>query len=110
MDKLLAEAGSLMGIAKGDEREKIMKKRLEPWVNEILPAKTARIEFGLSPEDGSGEGTIFQIGPTGSAGISQNIIKTQSNKYRDGDLVDSKVLDCSESISAHTTFATSTGW
>ncbi|KAF2143503.1 uncharacterized protein K452DRAFT_286331 [Aplosporella prunicola CBS 121167] len=98
--KLVADVAEKVGVGKGDEAETTIAKRLEPWIDAILPAHTVDISI-----DGT---QTEKLGPSGRSGVSTNDITLKGN-HVDGDTITSTAVN----LHTHpmtTTFAEPTGW
>ncbi|KAF2756934.1 actin filament organization protein-like protein App1-like protein [Pseudovirgaria hyperparasitica] len=97
---VVADIAEKCGLAKGDKQEATIAKRLEPFVDSILPAHTVKMQIAKSQ--------TVRLGPSGRDGISNDTIRF-ATKYDNLTSVISDALsvECDEM----TTFtAGPTGW
>ncbi|KAF2086388.1 actin filament organization protein-like protein App1-like protein [Saccharata proteae CBS 121410] len=98
--KIVANIAGKLGLGEVDESRATIAKRLEPWVEAILPAHTVKIRIGDKHDE--------VLGPSDRSGVSTNVVQTRGT-HEDGSFITSKGVD----IKTHpmtTTFAEPTGW
>ncbi|KAL1637777.1 hypothetical protein SLS56_000332 [Neofusicoccum ribis] len=98
--RVVADIAEKAGLGEGDEAEATIARRLEPWMDAVLPAHTVKINIGGMH--------ISTLGPGDRNGVSKNLIRTTGH-HDDGETVASHALR----IDTHhmtTTFAEPKGW
>ena len=75
LSKAAADIAEKLGLGEGDEAEKTIAERLQPFADVIEPAKTVRIRIGQAGE--------FQLGPSGPDGISSDVHLLPGSGYLD---------------------------
>lgn len=99
--KAVSKLAWVLNIADDSEERETIAKRLEPFLNYILPAHHASIELC--------GGTVRQLNPSNFDGISYSNFQITGD-YKDGETCDSTVKYVSSSIPCTTTFASVSGW
>jgi hypothetical protein len=79
LSRAVADIAEKLGLGKGDEAEKTIAKRLQPFADVIEPAKTMRIRIGQAGE--------LQLGPSGPDGVSSDVHLLPGSGYLDGKAV-----------------------
>ncbi|KAI9889013.1 MAG: hypothetical protein M1814_006071 [Vezdaea aestivalis] len=103
----VADVASTLGIAESDTATRArMRKRLQPFVDSILPAKTVKAKV-------NGDGPLLKLGPSGRDGISEDI-KAFAGGWKGGEqITNTLVLGAevdSQDIQGKTYFAEPDGW
>ncbi|KAI9767456.1 MAG: hypothetical protein M1840_005685 [Geoglossum simile] len=75
LSEAVADLAEKLGLGGGDEAEKTIAKRLQPFADVIGPAKTMHIRIGQAGE--------FQLGPSGPNGISSDVHLLPGSGYLD---------------------------
>lgn len=104
--RVVADIAEKAGLGSGDEAERTIARRLEPWMDAILPARTVKIQIGDEDEQHQ---TIETLGPSDRSGVSKTLIRTTGH-HKDGDTVVSRALHHVGTRHMTTTFAEPTGW
>lgn len=103
VSRVFADIAEKIGIAKGDAAEAVVRGRLIPFVQAVLPGRVVRVDFGSRIET--------KLGPGGRNGISSDVKVTPH--FRNGEVVPStaKVPKGAAGIlKMHTVFAEPEGW
>ena len=102
---VVADIAEKIGIGKGDKQEEVIRQRLMPFMQSILPGRIVNVDFG-------GEAETLRLGPGGRNAISSDIKKLPSS-YKDGDVVTSFAKVPSQTngvLQMDTAFAEPEGW
>jgi len=99
--KIVADISEKIGLAEGDEAENTIAKRLQPFLDAVVPAHAVKVNF-------LGNKTV-KLGPTGRDGISSDEIRLPKGDYQDGQLSTSKAVNAT-STDLNTVFASPQGW
>ncbi|KAI9790094.1 MAG: hypothetical protein M1816_005564 [Peltula sp. TS41687] len=100
--KVVADVAEKLGIAKGSREEAIVRERLQPFVDAILPARTVEIAI-----DGDKRKKV-KLGSSGRSGISSDLVKLQGD-FKDGQWIESHAIPDPTKKMA-TRFAEPKGW
>ncbi|OMP82743.1 Actin patch protein 1 [Diplodia seriata] len=107
--RVVADIADKAGLGEGHhDAEATIAKRLEPWMDAILPAHTVRISIGDDSGD-AGDRQVATLGPSDRSGTSKTLIRT-TGRHADGDTLTSRSLDHLATRHMTTTFAEPTGW
>jgi phosphatidate phosphatase APP1 len=100
ISKTAADVAEKLGLAKDSKAEKTIAKRLQPFIDQILPAHVVNMDVGNQE--------VHRLGPSSRDGISTNAIRLRG-EYNDGDKVQCDAVGVSsEMMTTH--FAGPTGW
>ncbi|OCK79692.1 hypothetical protein K432DRAFT_382838 [Lepidopterella palustris CBS 459.81] len=99
--KVVAYISEKIGLAKGDKAEVTIGKRVQPFLDSVLPAHAINI-------DGGKMGAL-KLGPSGRDGISSNELMLPGDDYTDGQSLQAIGIDAN-ATPLTTTFAKPTGW
>jgi phosphatidate phosphatase APP1 len=100
LSKVVAYISEKIGLAKDDEAEKTIAKRVQPLLDSILPAHAVTIDL---------QGMQVRLGPSGRDGISSDELAVPGADYKDGQVVTSEAVNA-DATPLNTTFATAKGW
>lgn len=89
-----------VGLAKDDAAEATIAKRVQPLLDQILPAHAVTLDL---------QGLNVKLGPSGRDGISSDVLAVPGHDYKDGQVVESKAVNA-DATTLKTTFATGKGW
>ncbi|KAF2735686.1 actin filament organization protein-like protein App1-like protein [Polyplosphaeria fusca] len=89
-----------VGLAKDDAAEATIAKRVQPLLDQILPAHAVTLDL---------QGIQVKLGPSGRDGISTDELSIPGHDYKDGQVITSKAVNA-DATTLKTTFATATGW
>ncbi|EKG12683.1 protein of unknown function DUF2183 [Macrophomina phaseolina MS6] len=98
--RVVADIAEKAGLGEGDEAEATIAKRLEPWMDAVLPSHTVRINIGGMH--------IEMLGPSDRSGVSKTLIRTKG-RHDDGERVTSHAIAI-DTRHMTTTFAEPQGW
>jgi len=76
LSEAVADLAEKLGLGKGDEAEKTIAERLQPFADVIEPAMTMRIRIGQAGE--------LRLGPSGPNGVSSDVHLLPGSGYLDG--------------------------
>lgn len=106
--RVVADIAEKAGLGEGHEAEKTIARRLEPWMDAILPAHTVKIRIGDDSDDGADK-QLATLGPSDRSGTSKTLIRT-AGRHADGDTLTSHSIDHIATRHMTTTFAEPAGW
>ncbi|KAJ4288563.1 hypothetical protein N0V90_011800 [Kalmusia sp. IMI 367209] len=89
-----------VGLAKDEQAEATIEKRIQPLLDQILPARSVTVDL---------QGMNVRLGPSGRHGISTDEIAVPGHDYKDGQVITSRAVDA-DATPVNTTFATAKGW
>ncbi|KAF2437786.1 actin filament organization protein-like protein App1-like protein [Karstenula rhodostoma CBS 690.94] len=89
-----------VGLAKDEQAEATIEKRIQPLLDQILPAHSVTVDL---------QGMEVRLGPSGRDGISTDEIAIPGHGYKDGEVITSKAVNA-DATPINTTFATAKGW
>ncbi|KAL1598698.1 hypothetical protein SLS60_007838 [Paraconiothyrium brasiliense] len=89
-----------VGLAKNERAEATIEKRVQPLLDQILPAHSVTVDL---------QGMQVRLGPSGRDGISTDELAIPGHDYKDGQIVTSKAVNA-DATPINTTFATAKGW
>ena len=101
---VVADIAEKVGIGRGDQQEEIIRERLMPFMQSILPGRIVNVDFGGVK--------ALRLGPGGRNAISSNI-KKLATAHKDGDVVTSFAKVPSQTngvLQMDTAFAEPEGW
>ncbi|OJD30771.1 actin filament organization protein app1-like protein [Diplodia corticola] len=110
--RVVADIADKAGLGAGNKHaEATIAKRLEPWMDSILPAHTVKIRIGDNNDDDGDESQIATLGPSDRSGVSKTLIRTPDrHRHADGDTITSHSINHLATRHMTTTFAEPTGW
>ncbi|KAI9707641.1 MAG: hypothetical protein M1836_000602 [Candelina mexicana] len=97
-----------LGAEGKDEKEveSLIKSRVQPFLDAILPARTVKIDFG-GPK---GDRDIKNLGPAGRNGVSSQTVKI-SGEHNDKEQIKSEaIMPNDDDVTMVTEFAETEGW
>ena len=89
-----------VGLAKDEQAEATIEKRIQPLLDQILPAHAVTLDL---------QGMNVRLGPSDRHGISTNELAIPGTGYKDGEVVTSRAVNA-DATPVNTTFATAKGW
>jgi hypothetical protein len=89
-----------VGLAKDEQAEATIEKRIQPLLDQILPAHTVTLDL---------QGVNVRLGPSDRHGISATELAIPGTGYKDGQVVTSRAVNA-DATPVNTTFATAKGW
>jgi hypothetical protein len=89
-----------VGLAKDEQAEATIEKRIQPLLDQILPAHSVTVDL---------QGVEVRLGPSGRDGISADEVSIPGHDYKDGEIITSKAVNA-DATPVNTTFATAKGW
>jgi phosphatidate phosphatase APP1 len=101
LGQIVAWISDKIGLAKDDQAEATIAKRIQPMLDTILPAHAVNIDL---------QGMEVRLGPSGRDGISTDEIAIPGNDYKDGQVITTKVASQVEATTLNTIFAAPKGW
>lgn len=100
LSQVVAWISDKIGLAKDEQAEATIAKRVQPLLDSILPAHSVTVDL---------QGMHVRLGPSGRDGISSDELAVPGHGYNDGEVVTSKAVDAN-ATPANTTFAKAKGW
>lgn len=100
LGRVVADIAEKAGLGAGHKASATIAKRLEPWMDAILPAHTVKVNIG--------DMHISDLGPSDRSGVSKDVVRTKG-RHVDGETVTSHAMGISARHMT-TTFAEPTGW
>jgi len=100
LSKVVAYISEKIGLAKDDQAEATIAKRVQPLLDSILPAHAVTIDL---------QGINVRLGPSGRDGISSDELAVPGADYKDGQVITSEAVNA-DATPLNTTFATAKGW
>ncbi|KAI9826964.1 MAG: hypothetical protein M1826_006540 [Phylliscum demangeonii] len=110
--RVVADLAQKLDISHGSEEEAVIRERLEPFVDAVLPARTVEISVASEQRGTASErGTALRLGPGGRSGISSDELKIPARPvaFEDGQAITSHA-QLSPAATMTTSFAEPTGW
>lgn len=108
--KLVASVADAIGldgeIGTDEETRKRITQRLQPFVNEIAPARFMTLEVPLP----SGHIKKHRLCPTDRNGISSQTVLTGAHDIEDGTIIKAYLKGWDHTVSMNTVFASPEGW
>lgn len=89
-----------VGLAKDEQAEATIERRIQPLLDQILPAHSVTVDI---------QGMEVRLGPSGRDGISTDEIAIPGHGYKDGEVITNKAINA-DATPINTTFATAKGW
>lgn len=89
-----------VGLAKDERAEATIEKRIQPLLDQILPAHSVTLDL---------QGMQVRLGPSGRNGISTDELAVPGHGYQDGQVITSRAVNA-DATPVNTTFATAKGW
>ena len=116
--KVVANVAEKLAIAKGSDEEATIARRMQPFIDSILPARTVEVVLGKDDGDAAASELRFKLGPSGRSGIisdereiASSFIRTLEAPLRDGTAVTIRLQAAEKpQIASQTNFANRTGW
>jgi len=96
----VAKISEILGLAEGDEARAKVAKRLQPFLDSVLPAHTAQMEI---------DGQKFKLGPSSTDGITSDIVRFKS-KTKAGTSITPQLIGMASTTPTATYFAEEEGW
>ena len=105
LGRVVADLAEKLGIAKGSQEEATVAARLQPFADQILPARTVQVVV-----EGDPPGRL-KLGPSGRSGIlsEEPQLPGSPRTWKDGDVVDVRAVKDSKTT-MRTQLAGPTGW
>jgi phosphatidate phosphatase APP1 len=100
LSEVVAWVSEKIGLADDEQAKRTIAKRLEPFLDSILPAHAIEIDL---------QGVTVRLGPSGRDGISKDELAIPGSDYKDGQIITSKAIGAT-ATPLNTTFAKSKGW
>ncbi|KAF2120186.1 actin filament organization protein-like protein App1-like protein [Lophiotrema nucula] len=100
LGEVVAWISDKIGLAQDEQAEATIAKRVQPLLDQILPAHAVKIDL---------QGVEVKLGPSGRDGISTDELAIPGHGYKDGEIVTSKAIEA-DATPVNTTFATPKGW
>ncbi|KAF2011121.1 actin filament organization protein-like protein App1-like protein [Aaosphaeria arxii CBS 175.79] len=100
LGEVVAWISDKIGLAKDDAAEATIAKRVQPFVDSILPAHAVTIDL---------QGVNVRLGPSGRDGISSDEIAIPGHGYKDNEIIVNKAINA-DATNLNTTFAVPKGW
>ncbi|KAF2816108.1 actin filament organization protein-like protein App1-like protein [Mytilinidion resinicola] len=101
ISKVVADIAEKIGLAGNEEAEKTIAKRLEPFLDAIVPAHAVNINFLGNDK--------IRLGPSGRNGVSSDVITLPQGQYQDGQVSTSSAIKA-DAKDFETVFASPKGW
>ncbi|KAF1980529.1 actin filament organization protein-like protein App1-like protein [Bimuria novae-zelandiae CBS 107.79] len=89
-----------VGLAKDEQAEATIEKRIQPLLDQILPAHAVTLDL---------QGMQVRLGPSDRHGISVDELAIPGTGYKDGEVITSRAVNA-DATPINTTFATAKGW
>jgi phosphatidate phosphatase APP1 len=101
LGEVVAWVSEKIGLAKDDQAEATIAKRIQPMLDSILPAHAVMIDL---------QGMDVRLGPSGRDGISTDELAIPGHGYKDGEVITTRSVKNVAATPLNTTFATPKGW
>ncbi len=107
---VVADIAEKIGLGEDNKDEKevesLIRSRVQPFLDAILPARSVKVEFGGA----KGDRDIKALGPSGRHGISSQVVKIDG-EHKDKEQIKSEaVMPNDDDVSMITEFAETEGW
>ncbi|KAF2266441.1 actin filament organization protein-like protein App1-like protein [Lojkania enalia] len=100
LGEVVAWISDKLGLADDDEACATVAERVQPLMDQILPAHAVMLDL---------QGIQVKLGPSGRDGISTDELAIPGYRYKDGETMTSKAVEA-KATPVTTTFATAKGW